>query len=804
MIRFRRNDCLILFGCFLFFSIAWSVLGSFSRLYAFSDEFSSSLDVNKWDVYENGGEITVNAGVLRLHKSGESNRFPYVSTTDEFDFPVSHRLSIRYRILDPYNYGAGIVFRDSAISNGQITDTYHVSTYMHVWPQDQHGNIGILSIRLCGQDESDCSREYKSYKSWTIDDEWRELVIEHNPLGTYDVYDDNELLFVSRPISPVISNMFFGNPEITPQARNIFPTIEIDYIRVEPIEIEEGRDKIILIPGMFASWNYPAILNGQPGESWKIPEWIKTYNNVIASLENEGYILNEDLFVFPYDWRKKLFDLSDDLNDYMNNLKTQSKLEDGEQVDLVGHSFGGLVARAYESEYGDSLIDQIIAIGTPNLGVTQAYGAWEGLETWNASWWQSQMIQLLVRFNQDLGELPIETLRRMSPSIQDVLPTYNFLNKNGTNVPINEMNQQNTNLPDINEGDYEVEVIAGKGEETVDQLNIKQRSKIEELLGLWEDGKPIEKLMSDGDGTVLLSSAKADFDNNSEIEANHGEIVFGEEGITTLFGRLGLDETSVVVNETADEHDSALVAVLRSPGVIKLLDSSGNEIDSIIDDNGKILWLPGVADGRYKMKVIADGETGDYELHFGYIQQEKADWEVFFGRLSKKDDEDEVVFDIHRDQVKIVSRNERPGGSNAVKYSIDGLIGRLSKTEKAKEQLRILRQIKFWSHRLYAQYTREGNQEDADMVMGLLDEYDLWSEEIIKESGYEIKKQQVIGRRRLVINLEKTISRWKWYTRDLSKAREKLQIAEDYYKNKKYALADEYYYSAWLHLSRVF
>ena len=47
-------------------------------------------------------------------------------------------------------------------------------------------------------------------------------------------------------------------------------------------------------------------------------------------------------------------------------------------------------------------------------------------------------------------------------------------------------------------------MIAGKGEKTIDQLNIKQRSKIEELLGLWEDGKPIEKLMSDGDGTVLL------------------------------------------------------------------------------------------------------------------------------------------------------------------------------------------------------------------------------------------------------------------------------------------------------------
>ncbi len=422
--------------------MVWLFLGSFSRLYAFSDEFSSSLAANKWKVNENGGEITVSAGVLRLYKSGVSNMFPYVSSTNEFDFPVGHRLSIRYRILDPYNYGAGIVFRGSPLANGQITDLYHSDTYMHVWPEDQRGNIGILSIKLCGQDELDCSREYKSYKSWIIDEDWRELVIEHNPLEIYEVYDGNELLFVSRPISPIISNVFFGNPEITPQAKNIFPTIEIDYIRVEPIEVEDERDTIIFIPGMFASWNYAAILNGEPGESWKIPEWIKTYNNVVASFENAGYILNEDLFVFPYDWRKKLFDLSDDLDSFLSHLKTQGKLEDDEQVDLVGHSFGGLVARAYESEYGDSLIDQIVAIGSPNLGATQAYGAWEGLQTWNAPWWQSQMIQLLLRFNQDIGELPVETLRRLSPSIQDVLPVYDYLNKDGVKIPVIEMNQR--------------------------------------------------------------------------------------------------------------------------------------------------------------------------------------------------------------------------------------------------------------------------------------------------------------------------------------------------------------------------
>ncbi len=782
-----------------------------SSAHAFNENFTGSFE-EPWVVSTNSGQIQhlPNSVVLSGANFGYPQTFPYIRTGESFDLDIDtdFQIEFAFRYTMPGRWGTGLSVSQNIPENGNGLPLSELPDVMifQVW-QDIDGFK--IYTTLCPSDNPGCVRQLQSISfdgSGDLDTSWHEVRIEYlHEDNHYEVYlDDNYVpIFISAPSDILPVGLWAGNPSIQGSGWE-WSSIEIDYIRVEPIEIEEERDKIIFLPGMFASWNYPAILNGQPGESWMIPEWIKTYNNVIASLENEGYILNEDLFVFPYDWRKKLFDLSDDLNDYMNNLKTQGKLENGEQVDLVGHSFGGLVARAYESEYGDNLIDQIIAIGSPNLGVTQAYGAWEGLETWNASWWQSQMIQLLVRFNQDLGELPIETLRRMSPSIQDVLPAYDFLNKNGTNVPINEMNQQNTSLPDINEGDYEVEVIAGKGEETIDQLNIKQRSKIEELLGLWEDGKPIEKLMSDGDGTVLLSSAKADFDNNSEIEAGHGEIVFGEEGITTLFGRLGLDETSVVVNETADEHDSALVAVLRSPGVIKLLDSSGNEIDSIIDDNGKILWLPGVADGRYKMKVMADGETGDYELHLGYVQQEKADWKVFFGKLRETDEEDEVVFDIHGDQVKIVSRNERFGGSNAVKYSIDELIERLSKTERVKDQLRILRQIKFWSHRLYAQYARGGNQEDTDVVMGLLDEYDLWSEEIIKESGYEIKKQQVIGRRRLVINLEKTISRWKWYTKDLSKAREKLQIAEDYYKNKKYALADEYYYSAWLHLSRVF
>lgn len=96
---------------------------------------------------------------------------------------------------------------------------------------------------------------------------------------------------------------------------------------------------LILIPGIGASWNHEAMILGdenQVVEDWYMTPGVHVYDALIKSLENAGYktgSLDKNLFVFNYDWRKTVEQISLDLKNFIaNNFNTDEKLE------LVGHS----------------------------------------------------------------------------------------------------------------------------------------------------------------------------------------------------------------------------------------------------------------------------------------------------------------------------------------------------------------------------------------------------------------------------------------------------------------------------------
>tara|TARA_R110000868_G_scaffold115831_1_gene309076 strand:+ start:1083 stop:2474 length:1392 start_codon:yes stop_codon:yes gene_type:complete len=79
---------------------------------------------------------------------------------------------------------------------------------------------------------------------------------------------------------------------------------------------------------------------------------------------------------FPYDWRRDLFDLADDLGE----LIAHEVAKGATRVSLVAHSMGGLISRLlledprFRTEPWFGLIDQLIAIATPHLGAPLALG----------------------------------------------------------------------------------------------------------------------------------------------------------------------------------------------------------------------------------------------------------------------------------------------------------------------------------------------------------------------------------------------------------------------------------------------
>ena len=95
-------------------------------------------------------------------------------------------------------------------------------------------------------------------------------------------------------------------------------------------------------------------------------------------LAKEGYQLSDassvfstrpddDVFYFVYDWRRDIDDLADELDTFMENIRT---LTGYDQVNLVAHSMGGLVVKSLFNQHTESsqFVDNVVFLGTPNLG----------------------------------------------------------------------------------------------------------------------------------------------------------------------------------------------------------------------------------------------------------------------------------------------------------------------------------------------------------------------------------------------------------------------------------------------------
>ncbi|MFH1111899.1 MAG: hypothetical protein V1712_02410 [Patescibacteria group bacterium] len=154
---------------------------------------------------------------------------------------------------------------------------------------------------------------------------------------------------------------------------------------------------------------------------------LKKYKKLIDTLEHRGYKLDnwdatshegKNLFVFTYDWRKSLKDLADSLSAYLDSV---TKWTGANQVRLVAHSYGGLVAKSYAAYYSENNLEQVTFLGTPHLGApeiahTQLTGA---IVNW----------QLALAANK--GE--IKKLAKNFPSCYQLMPSEQYFNLNINN-----------------------------------------------------------------------------------------------------------------------------------------------------------------------------------------------------------------------------------------------------------------------------------------------------------------------------------------------------------------------------------
>jgi pimeloyl-ACP methyl ester carboxylesterase len=208
------------------------------------------------------------------------------------------------------------------------------------------------------------------------------------------------------------------------------------FVSIKPFFVSEDfHDPVIIVPGIMGSENKDGI--------WQIDPVFHTYDNLYEEFIGNGFVPDEDVFTFPYEWRNSNVENAKLLRDKINEIKQATGYP---KVDIVAHSMGGLLAREYvESDYYQNDVEQLIALGTPQNGAPESYLSIEGGKVGiNFSGYIFEKF-----FSHEAKENGFENIfkyikERPILSVKELLPDYGYLYEVENN---NELRSYPSNYP---------------------------------------------------------------------------------------------------------------------------------------------------------------------------------------------------------------------------------------------------------------------------------------------------------------------------------------------------------------------
>ncbi len=183
-----------------------------------------------------------------------------------------------------------------------------------------------------------------SYEPWLTEPATHEK-LKHNPViiipGILGSYLDKE-----------------DGTEVWPNVLGALASINDNYLD-DLILNSDGKNSSVDI-------NPPDIFREIKFEGAGITTFDVNYFQGLISKLGENYTEGNDMFVFPYDWRFDINSIAvNKLDGFIDNVLNQTGAD---KVDIIAHSMGGLVTKAYIADFGGSKIGKFIDIATPQLG----------------------------------------------------------------------------------------------------------------------------------------------------------------------------------------------------------------------------------------------------------------------------------------------------------------------------------------------------------------------------------------------------------------------------------------------------
>ncbi|KKR20022.1 MAG: Lecithin:cholesterol acyltransferase [Candidatus Moranbacteria bacterium GW2011_GWA2_39_41] len=403
---------------------------------------------------------------------------------------------------------------------------------------------------------------------------------------------------------------------------------------------EEIINPAIVIPGITGS--------AEVAGTWKMDPILHTYDDLLESLDVNGYTKEKDLFDFPYDWRKSNIVTAQALQSKIDEIVAKSKIY---KIDLVAHSMGGLVARQYiESDSYGNNVDKLMTLGTPHNGSPEAYLKWEAGEGFLTT--QDE----IARHHFDMEALHNNFANTFAyiqsmPSIKELLPNYDYL----FDVAKNSMRSystgypKNTFLENLNDGANleklknvhfsNVIGVLSSNQSTISKLRLVNST----VADRWVDGMP-ENFYDDrtnrglennkGDGTVPEYSAEnISADRIFKTNSTHSDLPTKAQCMVVEV--LMQKESCITVDKV--NIPNILLFNIFSPIDIQVVAPDGarvgkdfetgqilNEIEgayySGYDTENEFLTIPNPIDGEYKILTQGTG-YGNYKIEATKISE---------------------------------------------------------------------------------------------------------------------------------------------------------------------------------------